>query len=82
MAKQKGRVKVEAGRCKACGLCAEYCPKDCFETGEGLNPLGYVPMRFKDGSDCTACGNCAMMCPDMAIQIWTMDVTAEAEALS
>jgi len=80
MAKRKGRVDVDANRCKACGLCVEFCPKDCFESGKGLNSLGYTPMRFKDGSECTACGNCGLMCPDMAIKIWTLDETAAAEA--
>ena len=75
MAKRKGRVKVDANRCKACGLCVEFCPKDCLETGEGLNPIGYIPMRFRDDSDCTGCGNCALMCPDMAIQVWILDET-------
>ena len=80
MAKRKGRVEVDTNRCKACGLCAEFCPKNCFELGEGLNPLGYVPMRFRDDSDCTACGNCALMCPDMALKVWTMEETAAGEA--
>ena len=75
MARRKGRVKVDANRCKACGLCVEFCPKHCIEPGEGLNPIGYIPMRFRDDSDCTGCGNCALMCPDMAIQVWILDET-------
>ncbi len=80
MAKRKGRVKVDANRCKACGLCVLYCPKDCLEASESLNALGFVPMRFNDSSECTACGNCALMCPDMAIQVWIMDEPAAVEA--
>ncbi len=80
MAKRKGRVEVDANRCKACGLCMEFCPKDCFETGQGLNPLGFIPIRYREDSDCTACGNCASMCPDMALKIWALDDTAAAEA--
>lgn len=79
MAKRKGRVEVDASRCKACGLCAEFCPKHCFEPGKGLNPIGYVPMRFLDASDCTGCGNCALMCPDMALKVWILEeIPAEA----
>jgi 2-oxoglutarate ferredoxin oxidoreductase subunit delta len=76
MGKRIGRVEVEANRCKACGLCAHFCPKDCFEPGEGLNPIGFIPMRFKAGADCTACGNCGLMCPDMALKIWVLEETA------
>jgi 2-oxoglutarate ferredoxin oxidoreductase subunit delta len=75
MAKRKGRVKVEASRCKACGLCVEFCPKDCLESADHMNAIGYIPMRFKEGSDCTACGNCAQMCPDMAIQVYFIEET-------
>jgi 2-oxoglutarate ferredoxin oxidoreductase subunit delta len=80
MARRQGRVEVDANRCKACGLCMEFCPKDCFEKGHGLNPLGFVPIRYREDSDCTACGNCAWMCPDMALRIWALDETAAAEA--
>ena len=80
MAKSKGRVEVIANRCKACGLCVQFCPKHCLEPGEGLNPLGYVPMRFRDDSGCTGCGNCALMCPDMALKVWILEETAAGEA--
>ena len=80
MAKRKGKVQVDANRCKACGFCVEFCPKDCFEAAGGLNPLGYIPMRFREGSDCTACGNCGLMCPDMAIQIWIAEEIPAGEA--
>jgi 2-oxoglutarate ferredoxin oxidoreductase subunit delta len=80
MAKRKGRVEVDVNRCKACGLCAEFCPTHCFEPGKALNPLGYVPMRFRADSDCTGCGNCALMCPDMALKVWILEETVAGEA--
>jgi len=81
MAKRKGRVEVDANRCKACGLCVEFCPKDCFEAAEGLNPLGVVPMRYRADSDCTACGNCGLMCPDQALKIWVFEESPAGQAL-
>jgi 2-oxoglutarate ferredoxin oxidoreductase subunit delta len=71
MPPKRGSVEVDAARCKACGLCAHFCPKGCFAPAQELNALGCLPFRFLDGSDCTACGVCGWVCPDLAIRIYT-----------
>ena len=76
-------VEVDQARCKACGLCAHYCPKDCFILSDSLNASGYRPYRFKEGLDCTACGLCGTACPDLAIRIfseWAEKAGATASA--
>ena len=82
MPPKRGKVEVDPARCKACGLCAHYCPKACFIQAEGLNATGYRPYRFKDGSDCTACGLCGAVCPDLAILILTEWTEKAATAAS
>jgi 2-oxoglutarate ferredoxin oxidoreductase subunit delta len=71
MPPKRGSVEIDAARCKACALCAYYCPKGCFSPSAEMNALGCRPFRFVDGSECTACGVCGWVCPDMAIQIFT-----------
>lgn len=44
-------------KCKACGLCAVYCPEGCI--------LEYTP----DLEFCKGCGICAVICPAKAIEM-------------
>jgi len=54
-------------RCKGCGYCITYCPREVLEESEEINARGAHPPRVKDITKCTTCGFCAAICPDFAI---------------
>lgn len=67
------RVIVISERCKGCGICIEFCPRNVLEFGSNLSPRGYrypVPVREEE---CIGCGQCEIYCPDFAIYIKTVD---------
>ena len=66
-----GLIEIERGRCKGCGRCIVYCPKDIIELSEDLNERGYRYVVFTGSEeDCTGCGLCAIACPDQGIEAW------------
>ena len=64
------RVEVDRERCKACLLCAAFCPHDNFRPAEEANSRGFHPAEFVDPENCTGCRVCALMCPDCAIEVY------------
>ncbi len=69
-----GKVKVPHGeihiikeRCKGCGFCVEFCPRDVLEISDEFNSKGYHPPRVKNPEACVACGLCELICPEFAI---------------
>lgn len=64
-----GKIHVIQERCKECGYCWTYCPKEVLEKSEAVNKNGYHPPRVKKGKEnsCVACGMCEAICPDFAI---------------
>lgn len=66
----KGRVEIDAGFCKGCGLCTLYCPAHILELDKAtITQKGYHPAVCVDESACTGCATCALMCPDVAITV-------------
>lgn len=66
----RGKVTIDADRCKGCGLCVSFCLKKVLELDEGaLNRKGYHPAAAKRPEECTGCASCATMCPDVAIKV-------------
>jgi 2-oxoglutarate ferredoxin oxidoreductase subunit delta len=51
------------GRCKACGICAHFCPRLALEEGPG----GYPQVSKPEA--CNACRQCERLCPDFAVEL-------------
>lgn len=64
------KIVVNSERCKGCGICIHFCPKEQIKASEELNSKGYHPAEFKDTGECSGCAVCAIMCPDVAIEVY------------
>lgn len=65
----QGEIHIFKDRCKGCGFCVEYCPKDVLEMSEEYNIKGYHPPHVKTPDDCVDCHLCEMLCPEFAIYV-------------
>ena len=64
-----GKIKIDAERCKGCGLCVTACPKKSIALSKKTNKSGYFP-AVAGNVDCTGCSFCAIICPDAAIEVY------------
>ncbi len=64
-----GRVRIDEGRCKGCGVCASVCPPGILRFSERVNRLGYHPVVVTEEERCTGCTRCVLMCPDLVITV-------------
>lgn len=65
------QIHIDKERCKGCGYCVEFCPRDVLKMSNGLNPKGYPLPVVDDEARCLACGYCEAICPDFAIKVST-----------
>lgn len=64
------KAKINASRCKGCGLCVQVCPKKIIIQDQStLNQKGYHPAKITKSALCIGCAMCALMCPDAAITV-------------
>ena len=62
-----GKVHIVRDRCKGCGYCIKYCPREVLEVSDELNGKGYYFPQVKDEDACLNCGLCELICPEFAI---------------
>ncbi len=74
--KAVGGVIIYAERCKGCGFCVEYCPRDVLMLSRSFNRKGYHPPVVDKPGECLNCNLCEMLCPEFAI--FSYAVTASA----
>ena len=65
------KVIIDFDRCKECGYCIKFCPKNVLAKGDKVNKKGYYPPVIGEG--CISCGTCARVCPDTAISVYKED---------
>lgn len=53
---------LKTDRCKGCGICAAFCPKEALDIVQGK-------VSLKENNQCILCGLCEERCPDYAIFI-------------
>lgn len=63
------KVRIDQGRCKGCGFCAEFCPRGVLKMTGELNPKGYETVTVTDESKCLGCGLCEALCPEFGIYL-------------
>ncbi|MBD3189539.1 MAG: 4Fe-4S dicluster domain-containing protein [Candidatus Heimdallarchaeota archaeon] len=64
---KKYYLATDEDRCKGCGLCIAFCPKDCLGFSEEINEKGWRVAKVYHMEDCIKCYTCERMCPDFAI---------------
>jgi 2-oxoglutarate ferredoxin oxidoreductase subunit delta len=68
-----GRVHIIDERCKGCGICVEFCPKEVLALAEHYNTKGYHPPRPVVPEACVNCGLCELLCPEFAVYVESLN---------
>lgn len=63
-------VKVISERCKSCGYCIKFCPKEVLALGTEVNSKGYEYVEAVNKDACIGCAICGRICPDGALEIY------------
>ncbi|MCI1902850.1 4Fe-4S binding protein [Enterococcus hirae] len=63
-------IKIIPERCKSCGYCIKYCPKNVIAMGHAVNQKGYEYVEALRQQDCTGCCFCGYICPEGAIEVY------------
>ena len=63
----QGIVHVIEERCKGCGYCIEYCPKEILVFATHFNKKGNHPPHVRHPEGCVNCHYCEIICPEFAI---------------
>lgn len=64
------KIEVIHERCKSCGYCVKFCPKQILRIGTNVNSKGYEYVESAEPEKCIGCAICARMCPDGAIEVY------------
>ena len=79
---KKGSIHINKDRCKGCGFCVEYCPRDVLELSVEFNVKGYHPPQVKNEEDCVYCQLCETICPEFAIFVTLKNPRQEEPSLA
>jgi len=63
----RGVLYIIEERCKGCGYCINFCPKNVLETSTRFNNKGYHPPLPAKPEECVNCHYCEIICPEFAI---------------
>jgi 2-oxoglutarate ferredoxin oxidoreductase subunit delta len=63
----RGQVTVLVERCKACGNCVVFCPKDVLTMSDQFNERGYHFPCVTQPEECTGCKLCELLCGEFAV---------------
>ncbi|SCM74398.1 ferredoxin family protein [Desulfovibrio sp. 86] len=66
-------ISINGELCKACGYCAEVCPKEVFSQAAAFNKQGYNPFQAAHSENCVGCLTCIALCPEFAISVTGAD---------
>lgn len=64
----RGKVTINAGYCKGCGLCLVKCPQKSLQWSAYLG-IYSTPAVELNPQTCDLCGQCALICPDSAVSV-------------
>lgn len=63
-------IIINKDRCKACGFCIQFCPKQLLQMADDLNLRGIHYACMRGETECTGCAICGLVCPDVAIEVF------------
>jgi 2-oxoglutarate ferredoxin oxidoreductase subunit delta len=65
----RGQIYIIPDRCKGCGFCIDFCPRDVLVETSDMNAKGYHYPIVAEGKEeeCIACQFCSIVCPEFAI---------------
>jgi 2-oxoglutarate ferredoxin oxidoreductase subunit delta len=64
------RVVIRKERCKACGFCIIFCPKQVLAMSDDMNIRGVHYASVTDEEKCDGCAVCGLVCPDVALEVY------------
>ena len=64
------KIIVIAERCKSCGYCVKFCPKEVLAIGSAVNSKGYEIAEAVHPEKCNGCAICGRMWPEGAIDVY------------
>ena len=56
-------IHLKKDRCKSCGICIKFCPKNVFDAAVDGTPI------VAREEDCSYCRLCEKRCPDFVIKV-------------
>ena len=77
----RGRIYIINDRCKGCGYCIEFCPREVLEFSKEFNIKGYHPPVVKSDG-CLNCHYCELLCPEFAIYSLEVEVADQKDRYS